>query len=328
MLKTTSMKSYNLTEPATEENFTEEAYLAANPDVANDVRNIHTLTSGRLHFEIFGKNEGRCIRLPHAVIEESKKTKLEKIRPLLRTDMCCNEKPGLCFEFLTEELKSKFNISNTEAVSSNPYDRHIEALISKHADGLILDCGAGRRDVYYENIVNFEIVDYDTTDVTGVGEMLPFIDGAFDAVISLSVLEHVKDPFLCAKEIARVLKPGGELICSVPFLQPFHGYPHHYYNMTYQGLKNLFEGLLEFDKFEIDETALPIWSLTWILRNWSEGLSGATKEEFLQLKIADLIATADNYLNRSFVTELSDEKNRELAYATVIFAHKHARNYE
>jgi SAM-dependent methyltransferase len=316
------MSPYLLTEKATEENFSEEAYLAANPDVAGDVKKGISLKSGRQHFDIFGKNEGRCIRLPFSVISEAKKLKLERIRHLLRNDIPYIENSGHYFDFLNEEFKTKYNIINTEAVSSNSYDKKIEDLIYRFNDGLILDCGAGRRDEYYENIVNFEIVDYDTTDVVGVGEMLPFIDGAFDAVISLSVLEHVKDPFQCAKEISRVLKPGGILICSVPFLQPYHGYPDHYYNMTYQGLKNIFEGHLEVDKIEIDEKALPIWSLTWILRIWSEGLSGAAKDEFLQLKVSDLIDTADKYLNKSYVTELPDEKNRELAYATVIFAHK------
>jgi SAM-dependent methyltransferase len=100
---------------------------------------------------------------------------------------------------------------------------------------------AGLRDIYYDNVVNYEIVDYDTTDVIGPGERLPFRDGVFDAVISIAVLEHVRDPFACAAEIVRVLKPGGELVCSVPFLQPLHGYPHHYYNMTPQGLRALFE---------------------------------------------------------------------------------------
>jgi SAM-dependent methyltransferase len=316
------MSPHLLTEKATEENFSEEAYLAANPDVAGDVKKGISLQSGRQHFDIFGKVEGRCIRLPFSIISEAKKIKLERIKQELRNDMPYIENTGHFFNFLNEESKSKYNIINTEAVSSNSYDKKVEDLIQRFKDGLILDCGAGRRDEYYENIVNFEIVDYDTTDVVGVGEMLPFIDGAFDAVISLSVLEHVKDPFKCAKEISRVLKPGGFLICSVPFLQPYHGYPDHYYNMTYQGLKNIFEGQLKIDKIEIDEKALPIWSLTWILRNWAEGLSGATKDEFLQLKVSDLIDTADKYLNKSYVTELPDEKNRELAYATVIFAHK------
>jgi SAM-dependent methyltransferase len=316
------MGCHLLTEKATDDNFNEEAYLDANPDVAINVKKGISLVSGRQHFDLFGKNEGRSIRLPFSVISEAKNNKLERIRPLLRDDLPYNERHGHLFDFLSDDLKTKYDIINTEAVSSNNYDRNIDALITKYKEGLILDCGAGRRDEYYENIINFEIVDYDTTDVTGVAEMLPFKNGSFDAVISLSVLEHVKDPFQCAREISRVLKPGGQLICSVPFLQPFHGYPHHYYNMTYQGLKNLFDGLLEFDKFEIDEKAIPIWSLTWILRNWSEGLSGKAKEDFLQMKISDLIETGDKYLERNFVKELTDEKNRELAYATVIFAHK------
>ena len=80
--------------------------------------------------------------------------------------------------------------------------------IHRLQDGLILDCGAGRRPIYYSNVVNFEIVAYDTTDVRGVGESLPFETDSFDAVFSFAVLEHVKDPFRCASEICRVLKPG------------------------------------------------------------------------------------------------------------------------
>lgn len=40
---------------------------------------------------------------------------------------------------------------------------------------------------------------------------LPFEDGAFDAVLSLGVLEHVADPGGSLDEIARVLEPGGLL---------------------------------------------------------------------------------------------------------------------
>lgn len=316
------MRQYTLTEKATDENFSEAAYLHANPDVAGDVRKGISLHSGRQHFELFGKNEGRCIRLSPEVIAEPKKCKHEKIKKLLRNDMPFAETEGECFDFLTEENRLKYSIINTEAVSCNNYDSHVDELIAELSEGLILDCGAGRRDIYFDNVVNFEIADYDTTDVVGVGEMLPFIDGAFDAVLSLSVLEHVKDPFMCAKEIARVLKPGGRLISSVPFLQPYHGYPQHYYNMTYQGLVNLFEETLEIDKVEIDEKALPVWSLTWMLREWANGLNGVAKEEFLQMRIADLLESGDKYLNRSFVKALPDKQNRELAYATVLFAHK------
>jgi hypothetical protein len=48
--------------PATAENFDEAGYLAANPDVAAAVRDGH-VKSGRLHFDMWGKGEGRRQRL-------------------------------------------------------------------------------------------------------------------------------------------------------------------------------------------------------------------------------------------------------------------------
>jgi len=314
------MASYILEVTTTDQNFDENAYLLANPDVADAVKK-RTLKSGRSHYDVFGKNENRRIRLSPSIITEAKRKKLEKIKPLLRSDMPYIETP-INYDFLSKELRSQFNIVDTDAVSSHGYDAYAMALIKKSEGGLVLDCGAGKRPVYFDHVVNFEIVDYETTDVRGVGEVLPFIDGAFDAVLSLSVLEHVKDPFICAREISRVLKPGGSLMCCVPFLQPFHGYPHHYYNMTSQGLANLFTDYLAIDKTTVYESVLPIWSLTWILSSWAAGLQGKTRENFLQFKIADLVSSADKYLNMPFVKELSMEKNLELASATVLFAHK------
>ncbi len=226
------------------------------------------------------------------------------------------------FDFLTDKLREQFNIIDTNKVSSNGYDGHAMELINKYKDGIVLDCGSGKRPVYFENVVNFEIVGYDTTDVRGVGEVLPFKDNSFDAVLSIAVLEHVKDPFQCAKEISRVLKPSGKLMCGVPFLQPLHGYPHHYYNMTSQGIENLFSDFLQIDKKTVYGGMLPIGALTWILRSWAGGLEGKTKVDFLNMKISELINDPKKYLNTPFVTELSDNKNFELASGTVLFATK------
>jgi SAM-dependent methyltransferase len=309
---------------ATMENFDENAYFAMNPDVAAAVKRGQ-LKSGREHFEAFGLQEGRWQRNPFdQALKTAKRKKLERLRPLLRNDMPFTNDEG-CVNFLTPELRRSFAIVDTDAVSSNGYDGYATDLIERHQNGMILDCGAGRRPVYFDNVVNFEVVSYDTTDVLGVGEILPFIDNSFDAVFSLAVLEHVKDPFTCAREIVRVLKPGGELMCCVPLLQPVHGYPNHYYNMTAQGLQNLFQGGIEIERHEVYLSILPIWSLTWIVRSWAEGLTGQAKEEFLNLRMADLMEPGIKYLHHSFVTELPREKNFELASATALFGRKPLR---
>ena len=45
---------------------------------------------------------------------------------------------------------------------------------------------------------------------------LPFSSGTFDAIVAASVLEYVEDPSAVLDECARVLRPGGLLVCTVP----------------------------------------------------------------------------------------------------------------
>jgi SAM-dependent methyltransferase len=51
---------------------------------------------------------------------------------------------------------------------------------------------------------------------TGLG--LPVADARIDAVLALDVLEHVADDVGMAREAARVLRPGGHLLVTVPAL--------------------------------------------------------------------------------------------------------------
>jgi 2-polyprenyl-3-methyl-5-hydroxy-6-metoxy-1,4-benzoquinol methylase len=50
-------------------------------------------------------------------------------------------------------------------------------------------------------------------------QMLPFRDGAFSAIVASSVLEYLDDPASVLRECARILQPGGMLLCSVPDLR-------------------------------------------------------------------------------------------------------------
>lgn len=48
------------------------------------------------------------------------------------------------------------------------------------------------------------------------GEVLPFPDDGFDAVLCTEVLEHVSNPAAVVAEIGRVLRPGGVFLFSTP----------------------------------------------------------------------------------------------------------------
>lgn len=253
---------------------------------------------------------------------EFKLRKRERIRGVLREDVGGIEHDDV-IDCLPHVLRERYRIVSTDnAVPAYDYDPIALDLIARHPDGLLLDCGSGLRQIYRPQVVNFEVVRNSTTDVLGVGEELPFKDNSFDAAFSLAVLEHVKDPFACARELARVLKPGGTLYCVVPFLQPFHAFPHHYYNMSHEGLANLFEGHLDIERQEVLGSGHPIFTLTWILRSWAQGLSGDAKQRFLQQKVEDLILDPDDYFNEAWVTGLPAAKCFELASTTALIARK------
>jgi SAM-dependent methyltransferase len=50
----------------------------------------------------------------------------------------------------------------------------------------------------------------------GAASELPWPDSAFDAAVCLDVLEHCPDPEAAVAELARVIRPDGTLVASVP----------------------------------------------------------------------------------------------------------------
>lgn len=271
---------------------------------------------------------------------QRKQKKLQRIQTILSCPVCQHEQLTITttqiichncaatfaneqqYNFLSQDLIDHGRIKPTHNISFRSYSETVLSIIQEFPDGLILDNGCGMRDIYFDNVVNFEIVDYPTTDVLGIGEKLPFKSNSFDAVFSVAVLEHVKNPFECAAEIIRVLKPGGKLYAVVPFLQPFHGYPDHYYNMTSNGLKNLFEKDLEILEMEVGPWGKPIWSLNWFLKSYLRGLPTPVAEKFKQMRVADLLDYPLNYLEQDFVAQVKPEVDEELACLNCLLAKK------
>jgi len=109
-------------------------------------------------------------------------------------------------------------------------------------DSRVLNLGSGAKRIRV-NIVNLDIEPFGNVDVVGDGQRLPFADGVFDLVLCEYVLEHIRNPLQMAREIQRVIKPGGQLYMTVPFMQTFHGNPDDYQRYTISGLSALFDDL-------------------------------------------------------------------------------------
>lgn len=283
--------------------------------------NSRELRDGRLR--ICCRTEGEVVEfettLARHEVPPDKSNRLERIRPHLRADQPFEETP-FHFDFLTDELRKKFGVFDTENVSDFDYPPKVLEVISNFESGLVLDCGAGLKKICRPNVVNLEIAPFPSTDVIAVAEQLPFNDNTFEAIISCAVLEHLKDPFLAAREMVRVTKPGGIIYADVPFLQPYHGYPAHYYNMTSQGLVNLFSQHCEIRDASVPDYGTPIWTLSWFLNSYLAGLPPETQKEFRRMRVDELLESAPSYGDKAFVRRLSAEKKFELACTTSVTA--------
>ena len=151
-----------------------------------------------------------------------------------------------------------------DPVSRHPYSPKALEIIDAHASGWVLDLGAGGKQQRWGNVLQVDIFRYPMTDVVATADCLPFRDNAFSAVISQAVFEHLQYPEAAAGEIRRVLQPHGTLRIDTAFLQPEHGYPHHFYNATETGLRHWFRDF-DIDWSGVDSYQHPKWALSWFL---------------------------------------------------------------
>jgi SAM-dependent methyltransferase len=267
----------------------------------------------------------------------AKERKLAAILPLLRCPVCeapiergfdtvrCTSGhlfPPLrgAYDLLDPMTRTRAGVVATDNVSEHGYDPVLRDMIAQ-CTGPIVDVGAGLRPEYRADVINLDIVAYPTTDVIAASERLPFADETFDLVISVAVLEHVRDPFQAARELVRIMRPGGRIYAAVPFLQPYHGYPGHYYNMTSEGLRNLFPDVTV-ERLEVPDAGLPIFTLTWILQSWRRALGPELAEDFDRMTVAELAVDPMTLIEKPFVRALPPHVNDVLAALNLLIGRK------
>ena len=117
-----------------------------------------------------------------------------------------------------------------------------EILEELDLSGRVLDFGGGANANYQTLMVKwlnsciYETANIDPsirpTYLISPGQPLPITEGAFDRVVTLNTLEHIYNVHGALSELFRVLKPGGGLIATVPFLFRIHGHPDDFLRGT------------------------------------------------------------------------------------------------
>jgi len=112
--------------------------------------------------------------------------------------------------------------------------------------GKLLDIGCGKMPYKEFIVANSTIEKYVGLDIEGAlnydadikpdylwdGITMPFADNSFDSAFGTEVLEHCARPEIILNEVYRVLKPGGVLFFTVPFLWPLHEVPNDAFRYT------------------------------------------------------------------------------------------------
>lgn len=115
------------------------------------------------------------------------------------------------------------------------------------AGGTVLDAGAGdlhlathlRLQHYIGLDIRPRFSDRRLSALKGDLHALPIAGSSIDNIVSIEVLEHVRDPLVALSELSRVLRPGGELCISVPQAGAEHEQPFDYFRFTRFSLTDL-----------------------------------------------------------------------------------------
>ena len=114
----------------------------------------------------------------------------------------------------------------------------------------VLEIGPDAYPSTYQKVVGDPSIVWETLDMHADPRLtwhaeseyrFPVPDDTYDIVLSGQVIEHVKRIWVWMKELARVCKPGGEVLTINPVSWPYHRAPVDCWRIYPEGMRALYE---------------------------------------------------------------------------------------
>lgn len=117
----------------------------------------------------------------------------------------------------------------------------------KNISGVVIDLGGGKNPSYerFWHIKPKEFIRVDINEktepdvVADLNKLLPFSDNFADSVFLFNVIYILENPTKTLQEIGRILKPGGKLFITSPFIFNEAKEPSDYWRFTSEGLEKI-----------------------------------------------------------------------------------------
>lgn len=134
-------------------------------------------------------------------------------------------------------------------------DREVERLLRELGPSQLTAAevsGAGRGHLDWKSFTRLDYPEFDLVQPHEVGQ--------FDVVVCEQVLEHVTQPFVAAATLATLVRPGGHVLVSVPFMLRVHEAPIDAWRFTPSGLRLLLESA------GLEVVTVASWGNRWCVR--------------------------------------------------------------
>ena len=210
-----------------------------------------------------------------------------------------------------------------EKVSQNiaSYSAHSPVI---RPDSVILHLGSGNVPSDDPRVISCDVLPCANVDVVCEAESLPFADGSIDYVESGAVFEHVYDPRTAIGEVKRVLAPGGEFRIDTAFMQSYHGFPSHYYNMTPQAVETDLVGAFELRQACVPDSATPLMAVVMAMDRYLGFVSEPLRRRLLDARFGDVLdeMRQDRSPASPLLADFDDYASRCLAASYVVVGRK------